>query len=100
MRALSDVGMESGKARVRLQLPSAVDAAGVRIPETAGEVRPPARRAHRQSAEVRQPAVGDDGRATSRGIDQGRGSEEPGEHGGSGGSRGGGANTMSTNTPN
>src|SRR5260370_24822855 len=100
MRSLSDVGMESRKARVRLQFPSADDAAGCRIFETAGEIRTSARGAHRQFAEVCQPAMADDGRGTTRGFGQGRGSEEPGQHGGSGGSRGGGTNNMSTNTPN
>src|SRR5258708_24070425 len=99
MRSLSDVGMESRKARVRLQFPSADDAAGFRIFETAGEIRTPARGAHRQFAEVCQPAMADDGRATTRGFGQGRGSKEPGQHGGSGGSPGGGTNTSSTNTP-
>src|SRR5258705_3165896 len=100
MRSLSDVGMESRKARVRLQFPSADDAAGFRIFETAGEIRTPARGAHRQFAEVCQPAMADDGCATTRGFGQGRGSKEPGQHGGSGGSRGGGTKTMSTNKPN
>src|SRR5258708_32976334 len=100
MRSLSDVGMESRKARVRLQFPSADDAAGCRIFETAGEIRTPARGAHRQFAEVCQPAMADDGRATARGFGQGRGSKKQGQHGGSGGSRGGGANNMSTHTPN
>src|SRR5258705_1357712 len=96
MRSLSDVGMESRKARVRLQFPSADDAAGFRIFETAGEIRTPARGAHRQFAEVCQPAMADDGRATTRGFGQGRGSKEPGQHGGSGGSRGGGPNNIRT----
>src|ERR1700721_3368664 len=100
MRALPDVGMEPGKARIRLQLPPANDAAGCRVFEIAGKIRPPSRRAHRQFAEVCQPAVANDGRATARGFDQVRGSKEPGQHGGLGGSRSGGANTMSTNTPN
>src|SRR5258706_5151664 len=100
MRSLSDVGMESRKARVRLQFPPADDAAGFRIFETAGEIRTPARGAHRQFAEVCQPAMADDGCATTRGFGQGRGSKEPGQHGGSGGSRGGGTNTISSHTPN
>src|SRR5260370_14817854 len=100
MRSLSDVGMESRKARVRLQFPSADDAAGFRIFETAGEIRTPARGAHRQFAEVCQPAMADDGRATTRGFGQGRGSKEPGQHGGSGGSRGGCTKTNNTNQTN
>src|SRR5258708_15977828 len=100
MRSLSDVGMESRKARVRLQFPSAGDAAGFRIFETAGEIRTPARGAHRQFAEVCQPAMADDGRATARGFGQGRGSKKPGQHGGSGGSRGGSPNPYRPYHPN
>src|SRR5260370_32154737 len=100
MRSLSDVGMESRKARVRLQFPSADDAAGFRIFETAGEIRTPARGAHRQFAEVCQPAMADDGRATTRGFGQGRGSKEPGQHGGRGGSPRRGTKHNSPNTTN
>ena len=63
---LPDLGMEQREARVRLQLPPAEHAAGVRVPEAAGTLRPPARRAHRDAAEVRQPAVADDGRRRCR----------------------------------
>ena len=41
-------------------------AAGVRVPEAAGTLRPSPRRAHRDAAAVREPAVADDGRRRCR----------------------------------
>src|SRR5580700_3353701 len=40
--------------------------------------------------------MADDGRGIARGFDPGRGREKPSEHGGCGGSRNGGANSMNT----
>src|SRR5262245_1192478 len=89
MRALSDLGVEQREARVRLQLPSTDDAAGVRIPQAAGTLRSSACRAHRDAPALREPAMADDGRRTAGSADPRDGSEGAYRHG-DGGSRGGG----------
>src|SRR5690349_912050 len=81
MRALSDLGMESREARVRLQLPPAEHAAGVRVSEAAGALPAPPRRAHCEAAAVREPAVGDDGRRAAGGADTRGRREECRRHG-------------------
>src|SRR5712691_1459341 len=81
MRAVPDLGMESRKARVRLQLPPPEHAARLRVPEAAGTLRPPARGAHRHAAEVCQRAVAHDEGRAARSLDPGDRREEPGRHG-------------------
>ncbi len=85
-----------GEACVRLQLPSAKHAAGIRVLEIARTLRPSSRRAHCDIAEVRQRAMAHDGCRAARGLDPGRGCEKPGRYGVGSCSGGGGANPMNT----
>src|SRR5271169_6303814 len=96
MRALSHVGVESREAYFRLQLPPSEHAARFRIPEIARTLRPPARRAHCDLAEVRQRAMADDGSRVARGLDSGLGCEESCQHGLGGRSHGRGGDCMNT----
>src|ERR1700747_3585321 len=96
MRPLSDLGVESREARIRLQLPSAEHAARVGIFEIARAVRPSPRRAHCQAAEVCQRAVANEGFAAPRSFDQGRGRKNPGQYGVGDAGRTGGKNSMNT----
>src|SRR6266404_4227350 len=97
MRTLPDLGVKSRSARIRLQLPPAKYAASIGVFEIAGTLRPPARRAHRQAAELCQPAMENDGRRTARGFDSGRGREESCQHGDCGSGRSRSGDPMNTN---
>src|ERR1022692_5028191 len=94
MRTLPDLGVESRKARVQLQLPSGEHAAGVGVSEVAGTLWPSPRRAHRQFAEVCQSAVAHDECRTARSIDSSGRRKKLNQHGGCSRSPSGGANFM------
>src|SRR5580765_5735787 len=91
MRALPDLGVESRRARIRLQLPPAEHAAGLGIPEAARAVRTSPGRARRQAAELCQRAVAHDGRRAAGSPGPRRGCEKPGRYGVCGSGDGGGA---------
>src|ERR1700756_2630846 len=96
MRPLSDLGVESREARIRLQLPSAEHAARVGIFEIARAVRPSPRRAHCQAAEVCQRAVANDGCPAARSFDPGRGRKKPGKYGAGAAAQTGGTTSINT----
>src|ERR1700690_1167094 len=88
--------MEPGEAVVRLQLPSADDAAGVRVLEAARTLRASPCGAHCQAAEVCQRAMAHDGCGAAGGFDPSGGCEKPGKYVGGSRSRGSGGNSMNT----